>query len=120
PGDTITEDQGVVELMTDKATVTVPSPRAGKVVSLHGKEGEMAKVHHALLTLEVAGAAAAGAAPSATAQPAVAAATARATPVAAARAVAAAPAKGPAPPGTRRIAPGPGPALAASSGSRPA
>ncbi|MGZ6162389.1 MAG: biotin/lipoyl-containing protein, partial [Myxococcaceae bacterium] len=49
PGDTIEEDQGVVELMTDKATVTVPSPRAGKVISVHGKEGEIAKVHHTLL-----------------------------------------------------------------------
>ncbi|MGZ6139264.1 MAG: dihydrolipoamide acetyltransferase family protein, partial [Myxococcaceae bacterium] len=55
PGDTIEEDQGVVELMTDKATVTVPSPRAGKVISVHGKEGEIAKVHHTLLTMETAG-----------------------------------------------------------------
>jgi pyruvate dehydrogenase E2 component (dihydrolipoamide acetyltransferase) len=55
PGDAVAEDQGVVELMTDKATVTVPSPRAGKVVSLHGKEGEVAKVHHLLVTLEVSG-----------------------------------------------------------------
>jgi len=63
PGDTVEEDQGVVELMTDKATVTVPAPRAGKVVALHGKEGEIAKVHNPLLTLEVSGAAAAVAAP---------------------------------------------------------
>jgi pyruvate dehydrogenase E2 component (dihydrolipoamide acetyltransferase) len=73
PGDTVEEDQGVVELMTDKATVTVPAPRAGKVVSLHGKEGEIAKVHHPLLTLEVSGAAPAAAAPvRAAAAPAVA------------------------------------------------
>ena len=63
PGDPVEEDQGVVELMTDKATVTVPAPRAGKVVSLHGKEGEIAKVHHLLLTMEVSGAAPAAAAP---------------------------------------------------------
>ena len=62
-GDTVEEDQGVVELMTDKATVTVPAPRSGKVVSLHGKEGEIAKVHHLLLTLEVSGAAPAASAP---------------------------------------------------------
>ncbi|MGZ6098405.1 MAG: dihydrolipoamide acetyltransferase family protein, partial [Myxococcaceae bacterium] len=55
PGDAIEEDQGVVELMTDKATVTVPSPRAGKVISVHGKEGEIAKVHHTLLMMETAG-----------------------------------------------------------------
>ena len=52
PGDTVKEDQGVVELMTDKATVTVPAPRAGRSSRLHGKEGEIAKVHHPLLTLE--------------------------------------------------------------------
>jgi len=56
PGDAIEEDQGIVELMTDKATVTVPAPRAGKVVSLHGKEGEIARVHHVLLTMETAAA----------------------------------------------------------------
>jgi pyruvate dehydrogenase E2 component (dihydrolipoamide acetyltransferase) len=68
PGDSVEEDQGVVELMTDKATVTVPAPRAGRVVSLHGKEGEIAKVHQILLTLEVsetAGAAVKAPAPSA-------------------------------------------------------
>ncbi|HZX40414.1 MAG TPA: biotin/lipoyl-containing protein, partial [Myxococcaceae bacterium] len=57
PGDTVEEDQNVVELMTDKATVSVPAPRAGKVVTLHGKEGEIARVHHVLITLEVSGAA---------------------------------------------------------------
>jgi pyruvate dehydrogenase E2 component (dihydrolipoamide acetyltransferase) len=62
PGDSIEEDQGVVELMTDKATVTVPAPRAGKVISVHGKEGEIARVHHALLTMETAGGAPAAAA----------------------------------------------------------
>jgi pyruvate dehydrogenase E2 component (dihydrolipoamide acetyltransferase) len=56
PGDTVAEDQGVVEVMTDKATVAVPSPRTGKVVALHGKEGDMAKVHQTLVTLEVDGA----------------------------------------------------------------
>lgn len=55
-GDTVKEDDGLVELMTDKATVTVPSPRAGKVLKTYGKEGELAKVHHALVDLEVSGA----------------------------------------------------------------
>jgi pyruvate dehydrogenase E2 component (dihydrolipoamide acetyltransferase) len=54
-GDVVTEDQGLVELMTDKATVTVPTPRAGRVVQVHGKVGEMAKVHTPLVTLEVEG-----------------------------------------------------------------
>ena len=33
PGDVLTEDQPMVEVMTDKATVTIPSPKAGKVNS---------------------------------------------------------------------------------------
>jgi pyruvate dehydrogenase E2 component (dihydrolipoamide acetyltransferase) len=53
PGDVVAEDQGLVELMTDKATVTVPTPRAGRVLQVHGKVGEMAKVHTPLVTLEV-------------------------------------------------------------------
>src|ERR1700674_2153207 len=44
-GDVITEDQPLVEVMTDKATVTIPSPKAGKGVGTHGKEGDIAKVH---------------------------------------------------------------------------
>lgn len=54
-GDSIKEDQVVAEVMTDKATVTVPSPKAGRVLKTHGKEGEMAKVHQLLVTLEVEG-----------------------------------------------------------------
>jgi len=113
PGDMVQEDQGVVELMTDKATVTVPAPRAGKVVSLHGKEGEIAKVHHLLLTLEVQG----GAPASAPAQP---------TPAAAKATTAAAPARAVesgvrvlATPVTRRMAREHGLDLAAISGTGP-
>jgi pyruvate dehydrogenase E2 component (dihydrolipoamide acetyltransferase) len=54
-GDQVSEDQAVVEVMTDKATVTVPSPRAGKVVRTVGDEGSIAKVHGTLVVLEVAG-----------------------------------------------------------------
>ena len=43
--------------MTDKATVTIPSPKAGKVLKTHGKEGELAKVHHPLVDLEISGSA---------------------------------------------------------------
>jgi pyruvate dehydrogenase E2 component (dihydrolipoamide acetyltransferase) len=56
-GDVVKEDQGLVELMTDKATVTVPSPIAGTVTRTHGALGEMAKVHAPLVDFEVAGAA---------------------------------------------------------------
>ncbi|HZN94750.1 MAG TPA: dihydrolipoamide acetyltransferase family protein [Myxococcales bacterium] len=58
-GDQVAEDQPLVEVMTDKATVTIPSPRKGKVSRTFGKEGEIARVHHPLVTLETDGAAAA-------------------------------------------------------------
>jgi pyruvate dehydrogenase E2 component (dihydrolipoamide acetyltransferase) len=58
PGDVVGEDQGVVEVMTDKATVTVPTPRAGKVLRTFGAEGDLAKVHGLLVLLETEGAAA--------------------------------------------------------------
>src|SRR3954463_3358643 len=57
-GDEIKEDQPMVEVMTDKATVTIPSPKKGRVLKTHGKEGDIAKVHHALVTLELEGSAA--------------------------------------------------------------
>src|SRR5437667_11154582 len=65
PGDQIVEDQPLVEVMTDKATVTIPSPRRGKVVRTVGREGDIAKVHSTLVVLEVDGAGAGAAAPSA-------------------------------------------------------
>src|SRR5712692_9740574 len=64
PGDEITEDQPLVEVMTDKATVTIPSPRRGKVVKSFGDEGAIAKVHQTLVLLEVDGAGATAAPPS--------------------------------------------------------
>ncbi len=54
-GDDIIEDQPLVEVMTDKATVTIPSPRRGKVVRTVGSEGEIARVHGTLVVLEVGG-----------------------------------------------------------------
>lgn len=56
-GDAVKEDDVLAEVMTDKATVTVPSPKAGRVLKTHGKEGDMAKVHQLLVSLEVEGAA---------------------------------------------------------------
>ncbi|NNB88687.1 2-oxo acid dehydrogenase subunit E2 [Corallococcus exiguus] len=54
-GDLVKEDQVLCEVMTDKATVTVPTPHAGRVVKTHGREGDMAKVHQLLVTLEMEG-----------------------------------------------------------------
>src|SRR6266436_6784699 len=67
-GDQIVEDQPLVEVMTDKATVTIPSPRRGKVVKTVGKEGDIAKVHSTLIVLEVDGAGASQAAAGTAAQ----------------------------------------------------
>ncbi len=53
PGDTVSEDQPLVEVMTDKATVVIPSPRRGRVVQLFFKVGDVAKVHTPLLELEL-------------------------------------------------------------------
>ena len=38
-GDTVREDQPLVEIMTDKATVEIPAPRAGKVAKRLYAEG---------------------------------------------------------------------------------
>jgi pyruvate dehydrogenase E2 component (dihydrolipoamide acetyltransferase) len=52
-GEAVTVDQPLVEVMTDKATVVIPSPKAGKVAELRGAEGGMVKVHDTLVVLEV-------------------------------------------------------------------
>src|ERR1700737_1569022 len=52
-GDEVSEDQGMVEMMTDKATVTIPSPRKGKVLKTIGTEGTIAKVHETLVVMDV-------------------------------------------------------------------
>ncbi len=54
-GEVIKAEQPVVEVMTDKATVVIPSPKGGKVLERHGKEGEMIKVHATLLVVETEG-----------------------------------------------------------------
>jgi pyruvate dehydrogenase E2 component (dihydrolipoamide acetyltransferase) len=55
-GDTVGEDQDVVEVMTDKATVTIGAPQAGKITELRGKEGDVVPVGQVLLVLETDGA----------------------------------------------------------------
>ncbi|WP_334037216.1 dihydrolipoyllysine-residue acetyltransferase [Alteromonas macleodii] len=54
-GDEIKEDQAVVEVMTDKAVVEIPAKNAGTVHRLYYAQGDIAKVHSALFSLEVAG-----------------------------------------------------------------
>jgi 2-oxoisovalerate dehydrogenase E2 component (dihydrolipoyl transacylase) len=55
PGDTITEDQHIVDVMTDKATVEIPSPTAGRVISITGAPGQMLGVGSEILVLQVEG-----------------------------------------------------------------
>ena len=54
-GDSITEDQHLADVMTDKATVEVPSPMHGKVLSLGGAVGQVMAVGAELVRLEVEG-----------------------------------------------------------------
>jgi 2-oxoisovalerate dehydrogenase E2 component (dihydrolipoyl transacylase) len=55
-GDRVEEDQNLVDVMTDKATVEMTSPVSGVVVALSGQPGEMAAVGAPLVELEVEGA----------------------------------------------------------------
>ena len=64
-GDKISPDQPVAEMMTDKATVEVPSPIAGVVKEIQKKEGDVVEVGAVMLVLDTDGAAAVASAPSA-------------------------------------------------------
>jgi len=63
PGDTITEDQVMVEVMTDKATVELPSPVSGVVLSITGAAGDIVSVGSPLIRIETNGGANAVASP---------------------------------------------------------
>jgi pyruvate dehydrogenase E2 component (dihydrolipoamide acetyltransferase) len=52
PGQTVKEHDILAEMETDKALVEVPSPRAGTIKELHGKEGEILHVGNVLVTYE--------------------------------------------------------------------
>ncbi len=54
-GDSVREDQEMVEVMTDKATVTIGAPKAGRVVKLGGGVGEVIPVGQVLVVIETAG-----------------------------------------------------------------
>ena len=57
PGDSVKADQTVAEIMTDKATVEVPSPVAGVVKEFKFKKGEVIKVESVILTMTGSGSA---------------------------------------------------------------
>lgn len=56
-GDTVEDDQPVAEVMTDKATVEVPTPFAGTVKELKAQEGDVIPIETEILVLETSGAA---------------------------------------------------------------
>src|SRR4051812_3926129 len=55
PGESVKEDQILADVMTDKATVEIPSPVAGKVDTLGGEPGQLMAVGAELIRLEVEG-----------------------------------------------------------------
>ncbi|HEY6725028.1 MAG TPA: biotin/lipoyl-containing protein, partial [Polyangiaceae bacterium] len=62
-GDSVAEDQEMVEVMTDKATVTIGAPKAGKVLELRGGVGDVIPVGDVLVVLDLSGGGAAAEAP---------------------------------------------------------
>ncbi|MDR5898335.1 2-oxo acid dehydrogenase subunit E2 [Halomonas vilamensis] len=54
-GDTIEEDQPVVEVMTDKALVEITAPEPGVVTKLYVDQGQIAKVHAPLYAYQAEG-----------------------------------------------------------------
>jgi 2-oxoglutarate dehydrogenase complex dihydrolipoamide succinyltransferase (E2) component len=51
-GDPVAEDQPLVEVMTDKVNVQIPSPRSGKVSKILVKEGDIAKVGQTIVVID--------------------------------------------------------------------
>jgi pyruvate dehydrogenase E2 component (dihydrolipoamide acetyltransferase)/2-oxoisovalerate dehydrogenase E2 component (dihydrolipoyl transacylase) len=52
PGDAVTHGQPLMEVMTDKATMEVPSPFEGTVTALHAEPGQKIKVGAVVLTFD--------------------------------------------------------------------
>ncbi|HSY28772.1 MAG TPA: biotin/lipoyl-containing protein, partial [Burkholderiaceae bacterium] len=55
PGDVVVEDQILADVMTDKATIEIPSSVAGTVLALGGKAGELMAVGAELIRIEIEG-----------------------------------------------------------------
>lgn len=87
-GDTLREDQPMVEVMTDKATVEIPTPRAGKVAKLMVEAGKLCAVGQVMIVIDTDGS---GSKPGTTHQPAPAQPATTQAPAAAAQVAASAP-----------------------------
>jgi pyruvate dehydrogenase E2 component (dihydrolipoamide acetyltransferase) len=55
PGDSVREDDPMVEVMTDKATVTIGAPKEGVIAELRYQVGDIAKVGTVLVVIDMAG-----------------------------------------------------------------
>jgi len=55
PGDAVVEDQPLADVMTDKASVEIPSPVAGTVEALGGEVGQTLAVGSELIRIAIAG-----------------------------------------------------------------
>src|SRR6187431_1766920 len=55
PGDVVKEDGRLADLMTDKATVEMESPVAGKVLEVAGEVGDVIAIGSPLVVLETEG-----------------------------------------------------------------
>ncbi|MBI1799163.1 MAG: 2-oxo acid dehydrogenase subunit E2 [Candidatus Eisenbacteria bacterium] len=54
-GDAVKEDQPLVEIMTDKASVEIPSPRTGTIAALHAEEGATVPVGSVIVSIALPG-----------------------------------------------------------------
>ncbi|MCI4324217.1 MAG: 2-oxo acid dehydrogenase subunit E2, partial [Thermoplasmata archaeon] len=68
-GDTVQEDAPLVSVLTDKANVEIPSPKSGKILTLHAQVGQKVKVGGLLVTIDAGGGAPAGPAPTPVTEP---------------------------------------------------
>lgn len=68
-GDVVKEDQPIVEVMTDKVNVQIPSPKSGRVSKILVKEGDVAKVGQTIIVIDDGSKAGPGAAHPPTAPP---------------------------------------------------
>ncbi len=51
-GEPINEDDPLCDIETDKATVTIPSPRTGTIVQINGEPGEVLAVNSVLVVIK--------------------------------------------------------------------
>jgi pyruvate dehydrogenase E2 component (dihydrolipoamide acetyltransferase) len=115
-GQAVKEEDEFVEVMTDKATVTITVPFTGTIAELRAKEGDVVPVGSVIAVIDAGAAGGAAAAPAAPAAPAAKPAAPTPPPAAAAKPAAAAPAPAavpiPTPPPAKPAAPAPAPAPA--------